>query len=45
LRELELSGRHFTWANNLDTPTFERLDRILVSTHWNKSSHWQWYKL
>ena len=32
LRELELFGRHFTQANSLETPTFERLDRFLVST-------------
>ena len=32
LRELRLSGRQFTWANNLVNPTFEKLDRILVST-------------
>jgi hypothetical protein len=31
LREIELSGLQFTWANNLRTPTFEKLDRILVS--------------
>jgi exonuclease III len=34
LRELELSSRQFTWANTLQTPTFEKLDRILVSTEW-----------
>ena len=34
LRELELSGRNFTWANSLPQPTFERLDRVLVSTEW-----------
>ena len=34
LRELELSGRKFTWANSLPQPTFERLDRVLVSTEW-----------
>jgi hypothetical protein len=34
LRELELSGCHFTWANSLETPTFEMLDRVLVSTDW-----------
>jgi hypothetical protein len=31
LRELELSDRRFTWINNLQTPTFEKLDKILVS--------------
>jgi hypothetical protein len=34
LRELELSGRQFTWANNLQVLTFEKLDRILISTDW-----------
>jgi len=32
LRELELSGRSFTWANHLQNQTFEKLDRILVCT-------------
>lgn len=32
LRELELSNRQFTWANSREVPTFEKLDRILVST-------------
>ena len=36
LRELELSGRKFTWANSLKTPTFEKLDRVLVSTEWEQ---------
>jgi exonuclease III len=26
LRELELSGRQYTWVNNLQTPTYEKLD-------------------
>ena len=30
LRELELTGRKFTWANHLHNQTFEKLDRILV---------------
>ena len=34
LRELELSGHRFTWANSLETSTFERLDRVLVSIDW-----------
>jgi exonuclease III len=34
LRELELSGRQYTWGNNLQIPTYEKLDRILVSTDW-----------
>ena len=32
LRELELSGRKYTWANHLQNQTFEKLDRILVCT-------------
>jgi hypothetical protein len=32
LREIEMSGRNFTWANNLPIQTFERLDRVLVCT-------------
>ena len=31
-----MSGRKFTWANSLEVPTFERLDRILMSTEWEK---------
>ena len=31
LRDLDLSGRRFTWANSLPKPTYERLDRVLVS--------------
>ena len=36
LREIELSGRKFTWANNLPNPTFEKLDRVLVSVEWEQ---------
>jgi hypothetical protein len=34
LRELQMSGRNFTWANNLVNPTYEKLDRVLMSTEW-----------
>jgi hypothetical protein len=34
LRELELSWRQYTWANNLQMTTYEKLDIILVSTKW-----------
>lgn len=34
LKELELSGRSFTWSNNQKDPLFENLDRILVSHVW-----------
>jgi hypothetical protein len=36
LREIGLSGRQFTWANRRSTPTFEKLDRILVSVDWEQ---------
>lgn len=34
LRQLVLSGRNFTYANNLANPTYEKLDRVLMSTEW-----------
>jgi len=34
LREIDLTGRQFTWANSLTKPTYERLDRALMSTEW-----------
>ena len=34
LREIVMSGRQFTWAGPGDNPTFEKLDRVLVSTEW-----------
>lgn len=34
LRELDLSGCRFTWANSLDRQTFERLDRVLMTIEW-----------
>jgi exonuclease III len=35
LIELELSGRLFTWSNNRNPPTYEKLDRFLVSPEWD----------
>jgi hypothetical protein len=35
LIELDLSGRHFTWSNNRNPPTYEKLDRFLVSPEWD----------
>jgi chemotaxis regulatin CheY-phosphate phosphatase CheZ len=35
LRELTLSGRQFTWANNQQTQTCEKLHKSLVSTEWD----------
>jgi endonuclease/exonuclease/phosphatase family metal-dependent hydrolase len=34
LREIDLTRRQFTWANSLPKPTYERLDRALMSTEW-----------
>ena len=34
LREIELPGGQFTWANSLPTPTYEKLDRVLSSVEW-----------
>ena len=31
LQELYLKGRLFTWSNERDIPTLERLDRVLAS--------------
>lgn len=36
LREIELSGRKFTWANALPNPTIEKLDQILTSVEWEQ---------
>ena len=36
LRELELSGRQYTWASRRENPTFEKLDRVLASTEWEQ---------
>jgi hypothetical protein len=34
--EIPLSGRRCTWSNNQEDPTFELLDRILVSPTWEE---------
>jgi endonuclease/exonuclease/phosphatase family metal-dependent hydrolase len=34
LREIDLTGRQFTWANSLPHPTYEKLDRVLMTTEW-----------
>lgn len=36
LREIEMSERKYTWANSLANPTYEKLDRVLVSTVWEQ---------
>jgi exonuclease III len=34
LREIELTSHQFTWASFLPNPTFEKLDRVLMTTEW-----------
>ena len=36
LRETELTGRQYTWANTLPKPTYEKLDRVLASIEWEQ---------
>lgn len=36
LSELEFYGRKFTLASLAEVPTFEKFDRILVSTNWEQ---------
>jgi hypothetical protein len=36
LKEIETSGRQFTWANNHLNPTYKNLDRVLVTTEWGQ---------
>jgi hypothetical protein len=39
LRELQMPGRKYTWANNLTTATIEKLDRILKTTGKKSFNH------
>jgi hypothetical protein len=32
-----MSGHKFTWANSHRVPTYEKLDRVLVSTEWEQN--------
>jgi hypothetical protein len=34
--EIPLSGRRYTWSNNQENPTFELLDRVLISPTWEE---------
>ena len=36
LKEIELSGRQYTWASRRTDPTFEKLDRILATVEWEQ---------
>ena len=40
LREVHMTGRQFTWANILPEPTYEKLDRVLMSTDWEAKYLW-----
>jgi hypothetical protein len=31
LREIQMSGRKYTWANTRENPTYEKIDRILMT--------------
>jgi hypothetical protein len=39
LREIVMTGRQYTWAGPGDNPTFEKLDRVLVSMDWEIQFH------
>lgn len=34
LGEIDLSCRSFTWCNDHENPTFEKLDRVVVNMEW-----------
>src|SRR6185503_14184001 len=34
LLDIHMVGGKYTWSNNQENPTLERLDRILISKHW-----------
>jgi hypothetical protein len=38
LRELEMSGRQYTGVNSLLNPTYEKHDRVRISTEWDLSN-------
>jgi hypothetical protein len=37
LKEIRLLGKQYTWANNLPDPTYEKLDRVLISAEWDQA--------
>jgi hypothetical protein len=39
LREIEMSGRKLIWANSRRVPTYERLDKVLVSIEWEQNHY------
>ena len=36
LKEIHLSGRQYTWVSRRDTPTYEKLDRVLSNVEWEQ---------
>ena len=36
LREVDMNGGIYTWSNNQQMPTLEKLDRILMSSSWER---------
>ena len=36
LKEIEMSGRQYTWASRRVNPTFEKLDRVLATSEWEQ---------
>ena len=36
LKEIELSGRQYTWASRREVPSFEKLDRVLSTVEWEQ---------
>jgi hypothetical protein len=38
LKEIKLIGRQYTWENNLPDPTYEKLDRVLVTSEWDRGN-------
>jgi hypothetical protein len=36
LKEIQLTGRKYTWANNLANPTFKKLDHVLITMEWEE---------
>jgi hypothetical protein len=37
-KEIALSGRRYTWASRRESPTYEKLDRVLASVEWEINS-------
>lgn len=35
LKEIYLAGRRFTWSNEREAPTLERIDRVFASSDWD----------